>query len=394
MHTQVGPRQTYITTLLEELKVSTYPQYLEGRNIHDDGRSLHTYTGTIPSIPLLSLVDTHFMLGKLEKLVRTIDLQAPELCPQAQQWDSVSLSEFGRKHSWTKQAQSLLSIACRLVLGYESEQVSLLYFLYYCATAGGTRPLLDSDGGGQDSRLEGGTAHLLATLRASVERNGCCIHFETAIEAVDYFCSDSDANNYIKVTCKTNETGTSTISGVGDEPNVIEKVFATRRLLMCIPPSCLSHIHFTPCPPPWKQSLWNRSKAGCYIKIVVFYKTSFWREAGFSGSCICEHSNVAEGRPLVGVFDYCDPEERDGDGEGEPSPAALCCFVCGSVGEDFSALAFPGQRASVCAHLEGLFGEEAREEHVQEMLIMDWLHDADGSTAFGGELCCAVCAVL
>lgn len=395
IYTQVGPRQTNITTLLEELHVDTYPQYLEGHNIHDDGKTLHTYTGTIPSISLLSLVDTHFMLGKLDKLVRTIDLQDPQLCPKARQWDAVSLFEFGRKNAWTNQAQSLLSIASRLVLGYESEQVSLLYFLYYCATAGGTRPLLDSDGGGQDSRLKGGTQQLLSTLKSFVENASCCIHFGTTIDAVDYDYSSSESNNFIKLSCKP--TGTTTTTGTDTTTTAAVMKIATRRLVMCIPPSCLSHIHFNPCPAPWKQSLWNRSKAGCYIKIIVFYRTAFWRQDGFSGSCICEHSNVADGRPLVGVFDYCDEGGggteggTDGDGDGGVNGSdrgqgsfALCCFVCGSVGEDFSALTLQHQRASVCAHLEVLFGKEAREEHVKEMLIMDWLHDADGSPAFGG----------
>lgn len=352
--------------------VDTYPQYLAGLNIHDDGHTLHTYTGTIPSISLLSLVDTHFMLSNLEKLVRKINLLDPKhLCPQAQQWDAISLFEFGRKHSWTRQAQSLLSVACRLVLGYESEQVSLLYFLYYCATAGGTRPLLDSDGGGQDSRIVGGTQKLLVSLKEYITKAGCCIYMDTTVVAVDYTESFGESNlKRVKVSCRTNTTAT-------------QRNIHSRRLIMCLPPSCLSHIHFTPRPAPWKLSLWSRSKAGCYIKIIVFYKTAFWRQAGFSGSCVCEHSNVAEGRPLVGVFDYCEEGERNGDKGGQTY--ALCCFVCGSVGEDFSALPFDRQRWAVCAHLQELFGENAREELVQEILIMDWLHDPDGSPAFGGE---------
>lgn len=277
----------------------------------------------------------------------------------------MSLYEFGRKNTWTKQAQSLLSVASRLVLGYESEQVPLLYFLYYCATAGGTRPLLDSDGGGQDSRLLGGTMRLLTALQDFVEHAGGCIRLDTVVQSVDY-CDDSSASSKgVVVRCQSGGS---------------EMKLTARRLIFCIPPSCLSHIDFCPRPSPWKQSLWHRSKAGCYIKIIVFYKTAFWRSNGFSGSCVCENSNIAENRPLVGVFDYCEEDEG-----GEVATCALCCFVCGSVGEDFSGLLLCQQRMSVCAHLEVLFGAEAGDEHVQDILIMDWLHDSDGSPAFGGE---------
>ena len=354
---QIGPRQTYICSLLEELGIESFPQFLEGVNIHDDGRRLHTYRGTIPSISLISLLDTHFMLGKLEKLVRTVDLQDPQLCPKAEQWDSISLYEFGRKQTWTKQAESLLAVACRLVLGYEPEQISLLYFLYYCATAGGTRPLLDSDGGGQDSRIKGGTIRVLSSLRDNVTKAGGVIYFTTSIQSVDY------SQRNIVVTC-------SSQSGIEN------KILTARRLIFSIPPSSLSQVKFSPEPPPWKQSLWRLSKAGCVIKIVVFYDAPFWRNDGFSGSCVCEHSNVGEGRPLVGVFDYCDEDENCSYG--------LCCFVSGNVGEEFSAYSLEEQRSSVCAHLVALFGEEAKEDKVQEMLIMNWLHDPDASTYFGG----------
>lgn len=354
----VGPKQTNIMSLLDEMSVATHPQYLEGVNIHDDGKALHTYTGTIPSISLLSLIDTHFTLRKMEKLVRTIDLNDPKLCPKAQQWDSISLFEFARKNSWTKQAQSLIGVAARLVFGYDADQVSLLYFLFYCATAGGTRPLLDSDGGGQDSRIQGGTVQLLTALKNVVHAKGCSIRFDTTVRSVDYSRVES-----VKVCCQTAR---------------LDINITARRLIFCVPPSCLSRMSFSPCPSPWKLSLWNRSKAGCYIKIIVYYQSPFWRTNGFSGSCVCENSSVSEGRPLVGVFDYCEGGEK-------MDSCALCCFVCGNTGEEFSALSFPQQRVAVCAHLEKMFGAEASESLVQEMLIMDWLHDPDGSPAFGGE---------
>lgn len=349
---RVGPMQTYICNLLQELGIDVYRQYLEGVNVHDDGRRLSQYTGTIPNISVFSLIDTHLLLGKLDKLTKKIDITGEELCPRAREFDGISLYEFGRRQCYTNQAQSLISVATRMILGYESDQVSLLYFLYYCATAGGTMPLLDSDGGGQDSRMVGGTKRLLNTLRQQLEGYSCSITLNARVINVDYGNKD-----LVTMRC---EDGS---------------IYRARRVVMCCPPSALGRMTFEPTPPPWKLSLWNRSKMGCATKVVVMYDTCFWRASGFSGSCVCEHTNIS--RPISGVFDYCDDK---GD------HAALCCFVSGDTGVAFAALSKEQQKNAVISHLVYLLGPEAGADHVIDFYLMDWLHDPDG-TAFGGGGC-------
>lgn len=354
----VGPStQPYVCGLLKELEIPIYAQYAEGVNIHDDGRRLHQYTGTIPSISIFSLLDTHFMLGRLEKLAQTIDLQSDGLCENSRMYDGISLYEFGRKHCWTEQAQSLLSVATRLVFGFESDEISVLYFLFYCKTAGGIRPLLDSDGGGQDSRMEGGTARLLSTLLTKLEACHYKVVYDSPVTHVSYSKTDGGACRSV-LTCENGAT------------------YTCQQIVMCCPPSCLGRMSFSPAAPPWKQSMWRRSNAGCWTKIVVLYESAFWRNNGLSGSCVCEYTSKE--RPLSGVFDYC-----DGSG-GHP---ALCCFVCGDTGEDFATMSPSDQRVAVVSHLVLLFGPEAGEAHIIDYHVMDWLHDPDGSPRFGSGGC-------
>ena len=360
----VGPTtQPYICNLLQELDIPIYAQYVDGTNIHDDGHRLHQYRGTIPSISLLSLLDTHLMLSKLESLAQTIEIQNPSLCRNSRVYDSISLYEIGRRQCWTQQAQSLLSVATRMVFGFESDQISVLYFLFYCKTAGGIRPLLDSDGGGQDSRMEGGSARLLAALIATIEAASYTILFDCPVISVDYSSSDwADGER--------GGGGRSTVTVANGSS------YIARHVVMCCPPSCLTRITFSPPAPPWKRSLWQRSHAGCWTKVVVVYETAFWRQNGLSGSCVCEHCSLD--RPLSGVFDYC-----DGSGDNP----ALCCFVCGDVGAEFAALTAAEQQTAVVSHLVLLFGAEASQDHVVDFLLMDWLHDPDGSPPFGSGGC-------
>lgn len=351
----VGPLQTNVCSLLKELDINVYPQYIEGVNIHDDGRRLCEYTGTIPNISLFSLLDTHFLLGKLDKISKTVDVSGANLGPKAAEYDGMSLSEFCRQNCYTQQAQSLVTTATQMVLGCESDEVSLLYFLYYCASAGGTRPLLDSDGGGQDSRMSGGTARLLSVLRDQLLEKSCSIVQEARVVHVDY--TDDATNGTVSVLCDTGA------------------VYRARRVVMCCPPCALARIDFNPPPPPWKKCLWTRSQMGNFTKIVVMYNTAFWRASGLSGSCVCEHTSVQ--RPISGVFDYC-----DGDG----GHAALCCFVCGSTAISFAVLPLAAQKAAVLSHLVHLLGSDAGEEHVIDFYVMDWRHDPD-AIGFGGGGC-------
>lgn len=350
----VAPQQSHMQTLLQELSIPTYKQYGDGNNIHDDGYSLSTYQGTIPRVSWLTLLDTHFLLGALDKLSKSLTVGEAQDSSSAKDWDSTSVYDYAIKKCWTAQAMRLLGIACRTVLGAEPEQISLLYFTNYCASAGGVQPLLDTENGGQDSRIVGGTNRLLTTLIDKIQKKETPtkIYYDSKVSSVEW---DVRRTGYATIQCSNHV------------------VYYAKRIIMCCPPSCLNNINFSPTVSPWKKSLWARSHAGCFTKIVVIYKTAFWRNNGFSGSAVCEQ--VDSTKPISGVFDYC-----DGDG-GNP---ALCCFVVGDSGVEFAALSEAEQRDAVISQLVYMFGPEAAQEHVVEYLCMDWLHNPENEGYGGG----------
>ena len=321
----IGPLQENICELVENLRIPTYPQYLEGKNVHDDGKRLHYYKGTIPNISTVSLLDTHFMLGKLESMIQKANVEklhhqtssqsgsssitdckkpvtsavaALRLESQWENLDGMSLQQFASKQCWTSQARSLLAVATRLVFGLEPEQLSVLYFLSYCKAAGGTRPLLDSDGGGQDSRLSGGTARLLNALAEQITTandNSPADIFTNAVVTEIEYSGISRSNGSSE--CASGLCPLTTITCANG------RIFRAKRVILTAPPSCLERIRYTPQVPPAKRTLWKYSKAGCYTKVVVEFQQPFWRDSGFSGSCVCEHPSIE--RPISGVFDYC-----------------------------------------------------------------------------------------
>ncbi|TTC59073.1 Amine oxidase [flavin-containing] A [Bagarius yarrelli] len=145
----VGSSQTDVMGLIQDLGLEVYTQFTEGKKVHHRGGAnaeISTYTSSIPSFPLLVLLDfMHF-------LWRT---------PDALQLDSMTLKSYMEKHIWTTQLTEELELCTRSVFGMETSQLSFLYFLMYSAAAGGVMRLLETTpGSAQEFKVKGGTQQL------------------------------------------------------------------------------------------------------------------------------------------------------------------------------------------------------------------------------------------
>lgn len=377
--TWVGPQQTFLLKLLNELGIHTYKQFLSGVKIHDDGTGrLKRYTGTIPKLPVFTLLDTHLVLSKLNKMAREVVVGAPERC-RHKTWDSMSLFAWCKQHAYSSQTLSLLSVTTRLVLGVESQQISLLYFLHYVAAAGGVEPLLDDENGAQDSRISGGSGEIWIRLKSLIETNASLeVDTDLAVDAGGATTVDSSSRIRFCLNSIVTQIDVVPIEDTlrSIDNNIMVRcsdgtVRYARKVLFCCPPSCLARICFTPSIPPWKSSIWSRSHAGCWTKVIVEFETAFWRIAGLSGSVVVEHPSLE--RPVSCIFDYCDHDATH---------PALVGFVPGDVGVEFASLSHAQQRAAVLSQFVMLFGPDAA--HATGFHIMDWLHDPEATVCGGG----------
>ena len=81
----IGPTQDRLAALADELGVETFPTYGEGENVIEYAGSLRRYTGTIPRINPLVLLDVERAQRKLNRLARRVPLEAPWEAPDAAQ---------------------------------------------------------------------------------------------------------------------------------------------------------------------------------------------------------------------------------------------------------------------------------------------------------------------
>src|SRR5918997_4222028 len=79
----IGPTQDRLAALAGELGVDTFPTYSEGHNLIEYGGSLRRYRGSIPRINPAVLLDVERAQRRLNRLARSVPLDAPWEAPGA-----------------------------------------------------------------------------------------------------------------------------------------------------------------------------------------------------------------------------------------------------------------------------------------------------------------------
>jgi monoamine oxidase len=155
----IGPTQTHIARLADELGVKTFKEYVDGKSVYvsrTEGRS--TYSGTVPPDPLI-LADAAVLQTRIDQMAAGIDVSAPWSHPKALEWDSQTFGEWLRNNTVNKDVINLLLCWSQPCFGADNDELSLLFVLWYLACSGdennkGTfERNSDTAGGAQESRF-------------------------------------------------------------------------------------------------------------------------------------------------------------------------------------------------------------------------------------------------
>jgi monoamine oxidase len=135
----VGPQQTAVLALADELGVARFPTHDEGRNLLEWQGRVRRYRGTVPRLNPLVLVDVAQAQARLERMAGTVPLEAPWLAPDARGWDSTTLESWLRRHVRTAPARELLRLGVEAVWAADPGELSLLHALFYLRSAAAGR---------------------------------------------------------------------------------------------------------------------------------------------------------------------------------------------------------------------------------------------------------------
>jgi monoamine oxidase len=325
-----GPTQNRLAELATEFGIRMFPQHHQGRKILSWGGKRRYYSGEIPWLSPLALIELLLLHSRLTKMAAQVPPDAPWAAACAADWDSMTLESWKRRHLHSKGARLFLDIVTRAVLTSEPRDLSLLFFLSYLRWGQGLDRLISIPNGAQENRFAGGAQQICQRL---ADELGSAVALNAPVLAIE---QDGDG--------ATVRTSMGTYRG--------------RRVIVAVPPLLAGRIQYSPELPAKRDQLTARMPMGSVIKYVAVYQRAFWREAGLSGEAFSDTG------PTVTTFDDSSP-----DG----SHAALVTFSDGEVARIWSERSAEERKRAVLGELVRFFGPSAAEPIA--FVEKNWLED-------------------
>jgi monoamine oxidase len=316
--TFIGPGQDRIAALARELGVETYLTYNQGKNVlYFDGQR-QLYTGTVPPIDPVALVETQVLINKLNSMAQQIDPAAPWKAASAKEWDGQTFETWKLANATTDGARKLLDLAIEALFSVQSPEISLLFVVFYIRSAGNLNLLVDTAGGAQESQFVGGTQQVAEKLAASLGKGAVTLNSPA---------------RYVTTKGKWTTVRSERISVVA------------RRVLIAVPPPMVTRIDFEPGLAALKDQLYQHLPLGSIGKGFAVYDTPFWRNEGLSGQA------TSDTGPMKATFDLTPPSG---------TPGVLMGFIDGRDAREFGTWTSQQRRDRCVEQFATYFGDEAR----------------------------------
>lgn len=257
----LGPTQTRLAALAEQYQVRTYPTFLDGKAVirlqgkeyHGEREDIDGVFGWRDGISFLS------SRRKLRKLIADIDCAAPWDHPKALELDAQTVEQWLADNVKSERLKQLYRLLCFSLFCAEATQISMLFFLHYIQSGGGLDIMISADEGGAQNFLFHGGVHQIA--RKMAEELGERLHLEEPVTGIDW------------------RDGAATVRSEKGQ-------YEARRVIVCVLPTLVSKLNFSPALPQPKSALHAKLAMGSAIKYWVVYDRPFWREQGFNGTVV------------------------------------------------------------------------------------------------------------
>jgi monoamine oxidase len=266
--------------MLKILEIDTYKQYVKGSSVIQTGKIRHRYNGMIPwSMSWVGLIELQYCMWQMERYANTIDVTKPWDHPRAREWDSMTVQTY-LESMWTETAKNMILLLCLTVNSCEPNELSFFSLLISIKEIGGIEMMIETEGGAQDRKIKGG-AQLVCTKLANKLKSheNCRIMLESPVMSIS---NTHDDEGIFTITTRSGEN------------------YQCHFIIMAIPPTLASRIHYTPILPSWRDQFTQRFPMGYCIKTVTYFKRAWWRETGHSGFSASLHNSE---HPLTNCID-------------------------------------------------------------------------------------------
>jgi monoamine oxidase len=313
--TFVGPTQTRILALMAELGIEKFDTYGKGSLLWYENGKVTPYVGTIPPAddPVGVIELGEITLPQVDQMASTVPVEAPWEAANAAEWDSMTVATWASQNVTSAEGQKLIALAVEAVLSVEPADISMLYFLWYVASAGSIEVLVGNvgTGAGQDFRVSGGTQRIPIKMAEQLGI-GKRVLLQHPVRTIT-------------------QTGTgATVEADGASVNC-------KQVVVAIPPHLAGRLIYNPEMPGLRDQLTQRIPIGSLIKTIAVYDEPFWRSEGLNGQVTSDQGPVkamfdaspASGTPgvLLGFIDGNDARTLSDKTPAQRQAAALESYV-------------------------------------------------------------------
>jgi monoamine oxidase len=275
----VGPTQDRVNALIDELVLERYPTYDQGDGIVElPGGKLSRFRGATPPLNPLALADLFQAQRSLDKLVETVDLEAPWRTPGAEALDAQTFASWLDRRVHTAQARAFHDIVASAVFATEPDTMSLLHWLTYIRSGHGLERVLGVRDGAQQDRVVGGTWRIAERMADDL---GDAVVTGAPVRRIRH-----------------GESG-ATVEADG-------RTVGAGRVVVAVPPTLAGRIDYDPALPATRDQLTQRLPHGYVIKVMVAYPEPWWRADGLNGQA------ASSDGPVGVVFDNSVPDHDAG----------------------------------------------------------------------------------
>lgn len=312
----IGPTQDRMAGLIDEFGLKTYRQYNSGTKLLRVCGRKRQYKGSIPSLPISSLIEFKLLVKRLDAMCKTIPLDAPYDTPRATEWDSISVETWKQDYIKSQMLRSTFDTAVLAIFAADPAELSFLHFLFYLRSGGGFLRLAEVVNGAQETRAHGG---MQAVSERMAEELGERVLLSTPVRAIQQA-----------------DTGVAVITDRG--------IFEGDRVIVAIPPVLTGQIEYSPELPSAREQLSQRMPMGSVIKCIAIYESPFWRDAGLSGEVVTD----------VGPAKFTFDDTPEGSARG-----AIVGFISGADARAWAEREETERRAAVLSQFTDFFGHSA-----------------------------------
>ena len=349
----IGPGQTEILALCNELGLETHNTYDQGESLYRSTTgAVKRYKEKIPC-GLLASLDLLYAIRKLNSLSKGIPATEPGRAEQARWLDERSIGTWIDDNLKTAEGKALVRTAIKAVYAENAELISLLDLLATVAGAGGKIEQVLSDA--QTTRIIQGPQAISKRLAARLPPGSLVL--DRKVLSIGELRKGLGASG-------------ATLSSGFEVQCASEECFAAPVVVLTPPRPLLCQINFEPRLPTEMLQYYRRQPMGSVIKYNVIYPSPFWRKEGLTGAMI----NADESSPVQMTYD----NSPAGSGRG-----VIVAFVLGNNSRQFMKqyTEVEERKQVVLQLLVRLFGRQAA--HADEFHEKNWTEDPFATGGYG-----------